>query len=82
MLAAADEIAGFTGDIVEVLPPSNVNSCVEMDGVFFAEEVAVAWVLTALMTGLVARGSCLQKLVKEGESLKPEYREHFGCCCS
>lgn len=72
MLAAADDIAGWTGDMVEVLPPSNVNSCVEIDGVFFAEENAVACVLIASMNGLVARGSCLQKLVKEGESLNPE----------
>ena len=72
-------MTGFTGDIVEVRPPSKANRCVEMEGAFFDEEEAAvsASVATA---GLEGRGSCLQKLVKEGESLKPEYREHFGCC--
>ena len=54
------------GDTVEAAPPSKVKYDVEMEGMLFVEDEA------ALTAALVARGSCLQKLVKEGESLKPE----------
>lgn len=66
MPAAADEMTGSTGETVEVRPPSKVKCWVEMEGAFFDEG------LTIRIGDFVARERCLQKLVKEDESSKPE----------
>ena len=67
-----------SGGMVVVAPPSKVKYWVEIDGVCLpeADETAASLLLA---NARVARGSCLQKLVKDGESLKPSYREHVAC---
>lgn len=69
LLAAAEEMTGSIGANVDVAPPSKVKRSVEMEMVFCVDEEVAARPFA--VAAFVAPGSCLQKLVKEGESFKP-----------